>query len=121
LRGTSLDWDNTVFYEFENVRAVRTDRWKYIERFRQEPNELYDLSQDPGEGHNLYGQREYLPAQRELKVRLDRFFTRYRDPRWDLWNGGRSKTGLLMSRLFAGQGQTDGNAPKAPPSASQNP
>jgi arylsulfatase A-like enzyme len=46
-------WDDTVFYEFENVRAIRTGRWKYIERFRQGPNELYDLAADPGELENL--------------------------------------------------------------------
>ena len=32
-----------VFYEFENVRAVRTGEWKYIERIYQKPNEMYRL------------------------------------------------------------------------------
>jgi len=45
LRGRSLDtsWDDTVFYEFETVRAIRTDDWKYVERLKDGPRELYDL------------------------------------------------------------------------------
>ena len=54
MKGKAVDdWDNTIYYEFENVRAIRTDEWKYIERFRQEPNELYDLTKDPRELDNL--------------------------------------------------------------------
>ena len=61
------DWDNTVFYEFENVRAIRTDRWKYIERFRQSPNELYDLAADPEELDNLIDE----PAYADTSTRAD--------------------------------------------------
>ena len=49
----SSDWDNKVFYEFENTRAVRTDRWKYTHRQPNGPHELYDLNNDPGEEINL--------------------------------------------------------------------
>ena len=31
---------NEIFYEFENVRAIRTPEWKYIERIHEEPDEL---------------------------------------------------------------------------------
>ena len=49
LRGKNPKWDNTVFYEFENVRAIRTDEWKYVERYIDGPHELYNLNNDPNE------------------------------------------------------------------------
>lgn len=100
LRGKSIDWDNVIYYEFENVRAVRTEDWKYIERIHQQPNELYDLKSDPGERNNLYGNKEHAKAQQQMKSRLDQFFKQYADPKWDLWNGGKSKTGLITAKLF---------------------
>jgi arylsulfatase A-like enzyme len=96
LRGEPLgDWDNVVFYDFENVRAVRTADWKYVERFPDGPHELYDLNADPGEQFNLYGQPRQAEVQAELRERLRAFFTRYASPEFDLWNGGRSKPALL--------------------------
>jgi arylsulfatase A-like enzyme len=101
LRGQQVEsWDNTVFYEFENVRAIRTDRWKYIERFRQSPNELYDLKADPAELNDLVDGPEHADVQRDLARKLHAYFDRVADPKWDLWKGGTSKTGLLMRNLF---------------------
>jgi arylsulfatase A-like enzyme len=101
LRGRPIrDWDNTVYYEFENVRAIRTDRWKYIERYRQEPNELYDLSADPEELNNLVDDPARADTRAELADRLHAYFARVADPRWDLWNGGSSKSGLITAKLF---------------------
>ena len=92
LRGQQIDdWDNTVFYEFENVRAIRTDRWKYIERFRQSPNELYDLEADPAELNNLVEKPEHADVRRDLARRLHAYFDRVADPKWDLWKEGTSK------------------------------
>jgi len=101
LKGRSLKWDKTVFYEFENVRAIRTAEWKYIERFAQGPHELYDLKNDPNERFNLYGQPKQTGVQKRLRTRLYRFFDRYADPKYDLWRGGRSKTHLLSAKAFA--------------------
>ncbi|MFO7903295.1 MAG: sulfatase-like hydrolase/transferase [Pirellulaceae bacterium] len=101
LRGQAMEkWDNTVYYEFENVRAIRTDRWKYIERFRQEPNELYDLREDPKELDNLIDKPAHADIQASLARKLHAYFKRIADPKWDLWQGGTSKTGLIMSKLF---------------------
>ncbi len=100
------DWDDTVFYEFENVRAIRTNRWKYIERFRQSPNGLYDLSVDPAELTNLTGKPKHAETERELARRLHAYFDRVADPKWDLWKGGTSKSGLIMRKLFDKPGPT---------------
>ena len=33
LRGQTIEWDNTIFHEFENARMIRTDAWKYTWRY----------------------------------------------------------------------------------------
>jgi arylsulfatase A-like enzyme len=91
LNGKQEAWDNTVFFEFENTRSIRTREWKYINRFPNGPNELYDLKSDPGERHNLVDQPADAVPQKELHSRLDEFFASYADPQYDLSRGGRSK------------------------------
>ena len=88
-----------VFFEFENVRAVRTNGWKYVERFRQEPNELYDLRADAGELVNLVDKPEHADQREGLRDLLHAFFAKYADPQYDLWRGGRSKADLLSDAL----------------------
>lgn len=95
LRGRPLEWENVIYYEFENSRMVRTDRWKYTRRFPSGPDELYNLVSDPGEQTNLVGRPEHAATQREVSARLDAFFNRYAVPKYDLWHGGRSKSLLL--------------------------
>ena len=82
-----------MFYEYINTRAIRTDKWKLILRHDDTgPNELYDLKKDPGEWINLYNNKTYADIQSKLSKQLTDFFDRYADPRYDLWNGGSSKT-----------------------------
>ncbi len=100
LKGEQIPWSEVVFYEFENVRAIRTKDWKYIERFRESPNELYHLTQDSGERKNLIENSDFSKTRKELKQRMDRFFTKYADPQWDIWHGGKSKTILMTKKLF---------------------
>ncbi len=98
LSGNSVEWDNVVYYEFENVRAIRTERWKYIVRFPDGPDELYDLQADPAEQTNLAESDQALETRRQLRQQLDRFFVRYAEPRYDLWKGGGSKTSLIVMK-----------------------
>ncbi len=92
LRGASApEWDNTIFYEMETTRAIRTDDWKYVARFPHGPFELYDLKRDPRERFNLFGQPGTAERQAGLAHRLDTFFATYADPQYDVWKGGRSK------------------------------
>ena len=112
LRGESPAWENIHFYDFENVRAIRTGRWKYIERIHQMPNELYDLAADPDEHNNLYGDPDHSERTLELRQRMNAFFDRHSDPRWNLWKGGRSKTNLITGRFFGiGNGQYGQDSP----------
>ena len=114
LRGQAIDgWDDTIYYEFENVRAIRTNEWKYIERFRQEPNELYDLRADPEELNNLIDKPAHAETQRKLRDQMHAYFDRVADPKWDLWKGGTSKTGHMVRGLF------DNPGPAPPPERSE--
>ncbi len=100
LRGDDVDWDNTVFYDFENTRAIRTAEWKYVERFPDGPHELYDLQKDAGEQFNLFGQSQQKETELDLKQRLHKFFDEHASPEFDLWRGGRSKPNLLTASEF---------------------
>ena len=94
LRGQKVEWGDAVFFEFENVRAVRTADRKYVRRFPAGPNELYDLTADPGERENLADRPAHAGTRDRLAKRLDEFFDRYADPKYDLRRGGGSKTPL---------------------------
>jgi arylsulfatase A-like enzyme len=98
LQGRMASLDNVVFYEYENSRMVRTDRWKLTRRFPAGPDELYDLVGDPGEKTNLFGKAEQAAVQGQLQDKLDAFFKRYADPKYDLWKGGISKAPLVSMR-----------------------
>ena len=65
------------YYEYPGAhsvpknRGVRTDRYKYIHYYEPpEEFELYDLEEDPGELHNLYGDPRHAGLQRDLARRL---------------------------------------------------
>jgi arylsulfatase A-like enzyme len=91
LNGKQQPGDDAVFFEFENTRSVRTNTWKYVGRFPDGPNELYDLTRDPNERSNLVDHPEFAARRKELRGQLDAFFDRYADPKYDLSRGGRSK------------------------------
>ena len=95
VRGEQIEWDNVTYFDFENVRSVRTERWKLITRFPEGPNELFDLKADPGERTNLIDRPEHAGTREELGRRLSAFFVRYADPKYDLSRGGQSKASHL--------------------------
>ncbi len=98
LRGEAVEWKNVVFYEYENSRMIRTSEWKLTERFPDGPDELYHLAVDPGERHNLAEEAVYTDTRRWLQAKLDAFFARYAEPKYDLKHGGGSKSLLLTRR-----------------------
>lgn len=95
LSGEDVEWDGTIFHEFENTRMIRTDRWKYTRRHPEGPDELYDMVRDPGERQNLANSDPEGVVQ-DLSGRLDRFFERHATAEYDLWGDGRSKAGRLI-------------------------
>jgi arylsulfatase A-like enzyme len=74
-------WRKDWLYEYfeypgpHNVRkhrGVRTERYKLIHYYENpEEFELYDLKEDPGEIHNLYGDPSHAALARQLRQRID--------------------------------------------------
>ena len=69
--------------EYGPVRMIRNERWKYIRRFADGPDELYDLLHDPAEQHNLAGDPPYRSVEAKWRGRLEKWFDRYVDPERD--------------------------------------
>jgi N-acetylglucosamine-6-sulfatase len=81
------DWRTSWYYEYNyevqfpytpNVRALRTDRWKYIRYPHGDGSpdkhmaELYDLQADPEERVNLIKSPKHQKVIVELRAELDR-------------------------------------------------
>ena len=101
----------TYHAAYQPQRSVRTERWKYIRRFGDNPRpvlvncddsaskdlliehgwgeeeipveQLYDLALDPNEGHNLAGLEAKDPVLEELRARLEVWMREREDPLLD--------------------------------------
>lgn len=91
LRGEGMVWEDEVFFEYISTRVVQTSRWKYTKRFMASPNELYDMTNDPGETNNLIADPAYGDVIADLDERLTAFWAEYADPTFDVWHGGTGK------------------------------
>lgn len=77
LRGEDPpDWPTSLFAEYHgsgfglySQRMVRTDEYKYVYN-TPDIDELYDLSEDPSELHNLIDDPDYRAIRAELKREL---------------------------------------------------
>ncbi len=97
LHGRRQAWDDAVFMEQEETRAIRTRQWLYMKRFQGSPqnpfeDEMYDLVNDPGERCNVVSEPSLAGIAEELSQRIDTFFGQYAYPQHDLWRGGRAKS-----------------------------
>lgn len=82
LRGRApADWRTSMYYRYyhdpgdHNTRAhygVRTLTHKLIYYWKKDQWELFDLVNDPGEMHNLYGESAHQGTVAALKAELER-------------------------------------------------
>ena len=84
-----------IFDEYGPVRMIRNEEWKYVYRHAYGPHELYNLKRDPKETDNLIDKPEYREIIRELKEKMDRWFSRYVIPSRD----GLKEDGTQMGQL----------------------
>jgi uncharacterized sulfatase len=78
LRGETVPWRDTVFGEFDmhhytlaRMRMIRTARHKLVRYLGASfQDELYDLSEDPGETRNLYRSQAAASIRADLEARL---------------------------------------------------
>ncbi|MDP6514967.1 MAG: sulfatase-like hydrolase/transferase, partial [SAR202 cluster bacterium] len=102
LRGESLGDSSPVFVldEYGPTRMIRTERWKYVHRYPDGPNELYDLANDPSEARNLIDESKYGEKIGELRDELQSWFDQYSDPDIDGSKQnvmGRGQLGMVAS------------------------
>jgi arylsulfatase A-like enzyme len=88
FRNEETAWRKDWLYEYYEYpgdhsvpknRGVRTERYKYIEYYEQDPMEyeFYDLASDPQEIHNLYGLKQYESLMGEMRARLQALRTEF--------------------------------------------
>jgi arylsulfatase A-like enzyme len=96
--------DHVVVHdEYGPVRMIHTADWKYVHRWFFGPHELYNLSEDPDETVNRVSDPACQATVRDLRTRLDEWFTRYSSPDVDgtreavTGSGQRDRAGLRGS------------------------
>ncbi|MEU5979675.1 sulfatase-like hydrolase/transferase [Streptomyces sp. NPDC047315] len=95
------DVPDAVFFEQEETRGIRTDRYSYWKRLPGfGPPVLFDLEEDPGQRMDVAASPAYADVVAGLDRRLTEFFARHADPRYDLWNGGRAKGSVLRPQHY---------------------
>nr|WP_246136644.1 sulfatase-like hydrolase/transferase [Leekyejoonella antrihumi] len=85
-RQSAADADSArvvVFDEYGPARMIRSKDWKYIHRWPDGPNELYDLANDPGETVNLVEEAGQQDRCRQLSDELADWFSQYIRPEHD--------------------------------------
>jgi arylsulfatase A-like enzyme len=104
LHAEEEDFRDEIFMEQEETRAIRTSQWLFMMRIENTEydfkHELYDLVNDPDERNNLAQDPKYAELVAELSTRVDEFFTKYANPRWDLWKGGVVKSNSTRPFLW---------------------
>jgi arylsulfatase A-like enzyme len=98
LRGQDMAWDDEIFFEYISTRVIQTRQWKYTKRFKASPNELYDMTNDPGETANLIDDPAYAEIAAKLDARLTEFWGKYAAPEFDVWHGGTGKALVYYGR-----------------------
>ncbi len=101
LRGEPPNPRPAIFYEQEETRGIRTDRYAYWARLHGTgESELYDMQEDPGQLVNLATRPDMQAVVKRLHTQLEQFFDEYSDRRYDLWNGGTAKGSVIRPAMF---------------------
>lgn len=87
--GEDTSWRNAVFAQYDphngldaNMRSIRTERWHLVRQYKKngQPDELFDLKNDPEELRNLYGDVNHRSLRDDLQRRLTEWMTSVEDP-----------------------------------------
>lgn len=69
-----------IYDEYGNTRMVRTAEWKYVRRYPDGPDELWNLVEDPDERHNLIDEPGQGARIAQMGQLMEGWFARYVDP-----------------------------------------
>jgi len=95
------EWRDEAYFEAETARAVRTPEHLFVAHLEGtgEP-ELYDLVADPEQWTNVATEPACRATVQDLRSRIDAFWSRFVDRRYDLWNGGTGQAMVSRYLLF---------------------
>lgn len=80
------DWRNEFFFEhmyqpkrvsIPPTAGLRTESWKYVNFYKNDYQQLYDLRKDPEEEHNLAYKPAYQAKLQALKARTAQYIRQY--------------------------------------------
>lgn len=95
------DWVDEAYFENETARSVRTPTHLLTRHLEGTgTTELYDLVADPEQWDDVADRPEHAAAVADLSARIDAFWSRHADERYDLWNGGSCQGIVSRYRLF---------------------
>ena len=101
LRGEDVPLRTAVFYEQEESRGIRTQRFAYWKRLPGTgSDEFYDMDNDPGQHHNVIDNPAYKQVLGELDRQLLAHYSRYSESSFDLWQGGSAKGSVMRPGMF---------------------
>lgn len=89
LRGKVVNWRDAVFAQYDphvgltgEMRSIRTHRWHLVRQYKKngQPDELFDLQNDPEELRNLYTDEKHREVRDDLQRRLTTWMTEINDP-----------------------------------------
>lgn len=66
-----------VYDEYGPVRMIRTHAWKYIHRYPHGPDELFDLTADPGETVNQSANPDHASRITDMRNRMHSWFAEH--------------------------------------------
>ena len=87
--GDKLAWRDAIFAQYDphngldaNMRSIRTDRWHLVRQYKKngQPDELFDLQNDPEELRNLYDLAKHREVRDPLQKRLTEWMRSVDDP-----------------------------------------
>lgn len=89
LRGEKIPWREAVFAQYDPhngldgaMRSIRTHRWHLVRQYKKngQPDELFDLQNDPEELRNLYADEPHREIRDRLQQQLTDWMTAVNDP-----------------------------------------
>ncbi len=96
-----------VYDEYGATRMVRDTRWKYVHRYPDGPNELYDLESDPDERTNLVEGEEHSDRIVEMLGVLEGWFAMYVESEKDGLKHGITGAGQLAPIKGSGDARSE--------------
>ena len=63
-------------------------------------SELYDLKEDPDERNNLSNSVSQKNTISSLSKELSKYFDKFSEPKFDLWNGGSAKSNVSNYKFW---------------------